>query len=75
MSFTRDEIREAMLLYAVTDRSWLRPGQTLPQVAERVLDHGATFLQIREKDLDPEAFEAEAAALKTLCGARGGRFV
>ena len=46
MSFTRDEIREAMLLYAVTDRSWLRPGQTLPQVAERVLDHGATFLPV-----------------------------
>ena len=75
MSFTRDEIREAMLLYAVTDRSWLRPGQTLPQVAERVLDHGATFLQIREKDLDPEAFEAEAAALKTLCRVRRVPFV
>ena len=75
MSFTRDEIREAMLLYAVTDRSWLRPGQTLPQVVARVLDHGATFLQIREKDLDPETFEAEAAVLKTLCQARRVPFV
>ena len=67
MSFTKDEIRRGMLLYAVTDQSWLKEGQTLLCVCEDVLANGATFLQIREKDLDGNAFEAEAAKLKALC--------
>ena len=60
MSFTKDEIRRGMLLYAVTDQSWLKEGQTLLSVCETVLANGATFLQIREKDLDAACFEAEA---------------
>lgn len=67
MKFTKDEIRKAMLLYAVTDQSWLKEGQTLLSVCEDVLDNGATFLQIREKDLDANSFEAEAEKLKELC--------
>ena len=67
MKFTKDEIRQGMLLYAVTDQSWLKEGQTLLSVCEDVLENGATFLQIREKDLDANAFEAEAAKLKELC--------
>lgn len=67
MKFTRDEIRKAMLLYAVTDQMWLKEGETLGDVVESVLQNGATFLQIREKDLAQDAFEAEAERLKTLC--------
>lgn len=67
MKFTKDEIRQGMLLYAVTDQSWLKEGQTLLSVCEDVLENGATFLQIREKDLDVNAFEMEAAKLKDLC--------
>ena len=67
MKFTQDEIRKGMLLYAVTDQSWLKEGQTLLNVCENVLSNGATFLQIREKDLDADSFEAEAARLKALC--------
>ena len=67
MNFTKDEIRTAMLLYAVTDQSWLKEDQTLFSVCEDVLSNGATFLQIREKDLDANAFEAEVAKLKELC--------
>ena len=67
MKFTKDEIRKGMLLYAVTDQSWLKEGQTLFSVCEDVLANGATFLQIREKDLDAACFEAEAANLKSLC--------
>lgn len=67
MKFTTDEIRKGMLLYAVTDQSWLKEGQTLLSVCEDVLVNGATFLQIREKDLDANSFEAEAARLKALC--------
>ena len=67
MKFTKDEIKQAMLLYAVTDQTWLNEGQTLLSVCQDVLANGATFLQIREKDLDANSFEAEAAKLKELC--------
>ena len=67
MKFTKDEIRKGMLLYAVTDRCWLKEGERLLSVCEDVLANGATFLQIREKDLDAGSFEAEAASLKALC--------
>ena len=67
MKFTKDEIRKGMLLYAVTDRFWLKEGERLLSVCEDVLANGATFLQIREKDLDAGSFEAEAASLKALC--------
>lgn len=67
MKFTKEEIRKSMLLYAVTDRMWLNEGETLISVAEEVLKNGATFLQIREKDLNEDDFEAEAEALHALC--------
>ena len=64
MRFTKDELRKAMLLYAVTDSAWLKEGQTLVQVTEDVLASGATFLQIREKEMDHAAFLAEARELQ-----------
>ena len=70
MKFTKDEIRKSMLLYAVTDQMWLKEGETLLDVCEAVLENGATFLQIREKDLGEDAFEQEAAKLKALCQRR-----
>ena len=48
MKFTENEIRNAMLLYAITDRSLLKEGESLAGVCENVLKNGATFLQIRE---------------------------
>lgn len=65
MKFTKDDIRRGMTLYAVTDRSWLGES-TLAQVVEQVLRGGATFLQLREKELDRAAFLAEAKELKAL---------
>lgn len=70
MKFTKAEIRSAMLLYAITDRMWLKPGESLVEVCKSVLENGATFLQIREKDLNEADFEKEAQELKALC-ARG----
>lgn len=67
MKLSKDDIRKAMLLYAVTDRMWLKEGQALADVVEDVLQNGATFLQIREKDLPADAFAAEAEKLCTLC--------
>ena len=65
MKFTKDEIRQGMTLYAVTDRSWLGE-RTLAQVVEDVLKGGATFLQLREKELDREAILAEAREIQTI---------
>ena len=42
---------EDMLLYAVTDRAWLK-GETLESQVEKALKGGATFVQLREKELD-----------------------
>ena len=75
MKFTKDEIRKAMLLYAVTDQMWLKEGETLLDVVQEVLKNGATFLQIREKDLGEDAFETEAAKLKALCTEYGIPYV
>ena len=67
MKFSKEEIHKSMLLYAVSDRMWLKEGQTLASVCKDVLKNGATFLQIREKDLDEATFEQEAAELKNVC--------
>ncbi|MDO4803475.1 MAG: thiamine phosphate synthase [Lachnospiraceae bacterium] len=55
-----------MPLYAVTDRAWLN-GRNLLDVVEEALRGGATCMQLREKDLDHDAFLKEAMALKELC--------
>lgn len=67
MKFSREEIRQAMLIYGITDRTWLKPGESLSDVCREILEHGVTFLQIREKNLAQEAFLEEARELKDLC--------
>ena len=67
MNYSKEQIRRAMLLYAVTDQSWLKENETLLDVVKEVLKNGATFLQIREKDLDEADFEAEAKKLQDIC--------
>lgn len=58
---------ESMLrLYAVTDRSWLG-NQSLYAQVEQALRGGATCVQLREKELNPEDFLAEAKEIKGLC--------
>lgn len=57
-------------LYAVTDRSWLGE-QTLYEQVELALRGGVTCVQLREKELPPAAFLAEAKELKVLCARFG----
>ena len=66
MSFTKEQLREQMLLYSVTDRHWLN-GQTLYEQVEEALKGGATFIQLREKDLTEEEFLEEAKKIQQLC--------
>ena len=55
-----------LLLYAVTDRTWLGD-QTLYEQVEQALKGGATFIQLREKNLGNKAFLAEAIEIQRLC--------
>ena len=63
-----------MLLYAVTDRTWLGEDTLERRVAE-ALEGGVTFLQLREKHLTGEELRREARAIQALCAARGVPFV
>ena len=63
-----------LLLYAITDRSWLN-GTTLVSQAELALQGGATILQLREKTLGDEAFLEEAKEIQQLCRKYGVPFI
>ncbi len=58
--------KKDLLLYAVTDRSWLR-NQTLYEQVEEALRGGATFIQLREKKLGYDEFLEEAKQIQKLC--------
>lgn len=58
--------KEALLLYAVTDRSWTGEREILEQV-EEAIQGGASCVQLREKELEEAAFLDEATAMRKLC--------
>jgi thiamine-phosphate pyrophosphorylase len=58
--------KESLLLYAVTDRHWLKD-HTLLEEVENTLKGGATFVQLREKNLEKEKFMKEAVEIQALC--------
>lgn len=66
--------KSSLLLYAVTDRSWLGEDSLYSQV-KKALEGGATFIQLREKHLEHDAFLAEAVEIKALCKEYGVPFV
>ena len=67
LKLDNDAIKKSMLLYARTDRGWLKEGETLESVVEDVLKSGATFLQLREKIQGHEEIVKTARNLQTLC--------
>lgn len=54
---------KTMLVYAVTDRTWLN-GSTLEQQVEQAIKGGATLIQLREKELSYTTFLEQAIQLK-----------
>lgn len=68
-----DDVKKAMLMYAITDRHWLA-GRTLEHDVEECLKGGATMLQLREKELSAEDFLAEALVIRKLCAKYGVPF-
>jgi thiamine-phosphate pyrophosphorylase len=67
-------LRDELLLYAVTDRSWLG-GRTLATVVEEALQGGVTLVQLREKELEFDAFVEEARIIHALCRRWSVRFI
>ena len=63
-----------LMLYAVNDRHWLGD-ETLYDQVKKALDGGATFVQLREKNLDRADFLAEALEIQKLCREYGVPFV
>ena len=68
------DLRESLLLYAVTDRSWLR-GRSLADCVRQAVEGGATFVQLREKDAPFDEIVALGRELGAICREAGVPFV
>ncbi len=64
--FTYEELKRSMLLYAVTDSRWLG-GRKLKDDVRAAIEGGATFVQLREKNLGHDDFLALANEIKPVC--------
>lgn len=64
------KLKESLLLYAVTDRRWLKAGQSLPDVVRLAVEGGSTMIQLREKELDREQTIEEALEIKSFLNAK-----
>ncbi len=56
---------ENLILYAVTDRQWLK-AMTLAQSVEQAILGGVSFVQLREKNADYEEFKKIALEVKEI---------
>ena len=68
------DLRESMLLYAVTDRSWLRD-RSLADCVRQAVEGGATFVQLREKEAPFDEIVALGRELGAICREAGVPFV
>lgn len=72
--WTCGSLREAMLLYAITDRAWLK-GRTLVDCVQQAIEGGATFIQLREKIAPHSEVIALGRELMRVCRCAGVPFV
>ena len=64
------ELKNSLLLYAVTDRTWLGKNfccETLCDAVLQAIEGGATLVQLREKELSEKEFLDEAFSIKEIC--------
>ena len=72
--WSAEDIRSSMLLYAVTDRAWLR-GRSLADCVREAVAGGVTFVQLREKSAGHDEAALLARELKAVCVEAGVPFV
>jgi len=77
MSFvkTPENIKKSMRVYAVTDRMFLKEGETLADQVRKSLEGGATFMQIREKNITFDEYVALSKELMAISHEYGVPFV
>ncbi len=66
--------KESMILYVITDRRWVGEN-TLEKQVEESLKGGATFIQLREKNLSFSEFLTQAKKIKVITDSYGVPFV
>lgn len=59
--------KDDLLLYAITDRAWLKDDETLPNQVEKAILGGATIVQLREKHLEKNELKALALDVQKVC--------
>ncbi len=62
-------------LYAITDRSWLKPDETLADQVRQAILGGASMIQFREKELTGEALREQAREVQQVCRTYGVPFI
>ncbi|MBQ3379842.1 MAG: thiamine phosphate synthase [Clostridia bacterium] len=77
MRFTKtpDALRKSMHLYAITDRKFLKEGQTLADQVREAIEGGATFIQIREKNISFDEYVRLSKEVKAVTDEYGVPFV
>lgn len=66
----REDMKLDLRVYAVTDRTWTGEKSLFCQL-EEALQAGVTLVQLREKELDDDAFLEEARQIKALTDSYG----
>lgn len=61
--------KKLLQLYAVTDRQWLKTGETLASVVESAIKGGVTLVQLREKHMEDKDFINEALEVRRVTDA------
>lgn len=74
-SWSKEEIRDALRLYAVTDRSWLAGRSFEAVLAEALSVPGVTCVQLREKEASAKEREALAREAQKACTRAGIPFL
>lgn len=64
---SKEQLVESLMLYAVTDRYWLKEGESLTEKVREALDGGVSFVQLREKGLDRDKIIEEAEEIRKVC--------
>ena len=62
----KQAVKNMMLLYGVTDRTWSSNYPLIQRITE-ALDNGMTCVQLREKHMSDEDFLSEAREVSALC--------
>lgn len=64
--FKGRSLSDMLTLYLVSDRSWLKDGETLESVVEEAILGGASAIQLREKNITKQDFIEKAKAIKKI---------